>query len=219
MKRLVVAVCLVAALVAAVALWQPDASANCRVEGDKLAVYLGGPVSPAQTLAAYAGQRSAVLADLLAAEPTRVLKAAVVFDRFVDPEEADASVSAWGLKPVEIHVALPDSEYSGGAVVTSSVAEAYQTHVADLVRMADEMAVRDPENKDIQADAAMAQEGKLAIYALVAQGTVERLCLAGEGEGVLMVDPFYDRQAERLAASRRLTLVWRVVPVRPDGKP
>jgi len=85
--------------------------------------------------------------------------------------------------------------------------------------MAEEMALRDPENEELQLHAQLAREGALKLYAVQVRGPVARLALIAEADGVLLVDPFYDAKAQNYAARRGLALTWRVVPVRPDGGP
>jgi len=73
-------------------------------------------------------------------------------------------------------------------------------------KVAEKVAIIDPDNADIQRHAAMAREGSLRLYVVVVRGTAADLAGIAESPNAFLVDPFYDADAQEVASRRGFPL-------------
>jgi hypothetical protein len=151
---------------------RPALSANVVVDDEVVSVYVGGPRRHPQTLSdpvlvGYVAERHALLERLAKDDPEAVVRAVVVLDRFATAAELEAMRQDWKVDPLEVFLALPGEDYSGGCLVgPGGISQAFTDHLEDFLRIADEVAQADPDNTEIQRHAGLARQGGLLGYAV-----------------------------------------------------
>lgn len=192
-------------------------SLNTKIGREEIKVFLGHTVDfPTKILKnSYISQRINLLNNKSKSTPNKSIKAVIVFNSFIEPNELRKSIDKYNLKIEEIFVAIPYTDCAGGTLLDKnmSIEDALELNIQSL----EEMASEEPFNEELKLHAKLAREKGVSIYAVTAKGNAKEFKSLSDNEIVKYIDIFFHPKAEKLAKSKNLKVKYIPVPDRPDG--
>jgi len=205
--------------------WALATSFNVTQEENKLVLLVGSARlrTPPGTVSFYRRERTELLQRLAEESPDRVMRAVVVLNRFVSPEEADGFLANTGLTGMELFLGIPGTTVGGGAgMIGVSAKEAYARHMDNFQQMVREINSFHPDpasREEFRRLGEKVRRGAMKVYAVTVEGRLKDLRQATGRPEVAFVDLFYHPKAEEVSRATGKVIHYRVIPDRPDGMP